>query len=198
MSTSPRYTTLVCDIGDVLFTWTPPPTSKLSRKVLFTSAAWHDYECGRITDEDVFYETVSRETGLAKADVEGFYAEARPTLRINEELLAIIRDAKARRPEFRVLLMSNISRPDFEDLLTRFDDWAVFDGVFISAEVGLCKPETGFYEHVIAQSGIDPSRSVFLDDKAKNTGAAASLGFRGVVYDDMAHVAQTLRGLFRD
>ncbi|EIW87254.1 HAD-like protein [Coniophora puteana RWD-64-598 SS2] len=193
---SPQYTTLVCDIGDVLFTWTPPAASKLSRKALFSSAAWHDYECGRINDGDVFCEAVSRETGLTKADVEGFYAEARPTLHVNEELLAIIRDIKAR--QFQVLLMSNISSPDFEDLLTRFDDWAVFDGVFISAEVGLCKPEIGFYEHVIAESGIDPRKSVFLDDKAKNTDAAASLGFRDVVYDDMAHVAHTLRSLFRD
>jgi FMN phosphatase YigB (HAD superfamily) len=47
-------------------------------------------------------------------------------------------------------------------------------------------------------TGVDPTRTVFVDDKLENVLTARSLGFHGVVFDDTDKVARLLRNLFGD
>lgn len=54
---------------------------------------------------------------------------------------------------------------------------ALFDGIVISGEVGLIKPDPRIYQLVTDQFELDPSTTLFIDDSAVNTGAADSLGW---------------------
>ena len=60
------------------------------------------------------------------------------------------------------------------------------------------KPNISFYQHVINQTGIDPSRTIFIDDKIENVLSARSFGMHGIVFDDQAKVVQQLKNLCGD
>jgi len=60
------------------------------------------------------------------------------------------------------------------------------------------KPNIGFYQHVIDKTGIDPSRTIFVDDKLENVLTARSFGMHGIVFDDQEKVIQQLKNLCGD
>ncbi len=59
------------------------------------------------------------------------------------------------------------------------DDY--FDRLFLSYKMGTVKPDPLIFEKVIAETGIDPSETLFLDDSKKNTEVAEMLGFKTFV-----------------
>ena len=59
-----------------------------------------------------------------------------------------------------------------------------FDGGIASCEAGYKKPDLEIYEMLIEKYGIDPKKSVFIDDKIENVEAARQLGMKGIVYLD--------------
>ena len=60
------------------------------------------------------------------------------------------------------------------------------------------KPNIGFYQHVIDKTGIDPSRTIFVDDKLENVLTARSFGMHGIVFDDQENVIQQLKNFCGD
>jgi epoxide hydrolase-like predicted phosphatase len=60
----------------------------------------------------------------------------------------------------------------------------LFDVVVDSSEVGVRKPDRRIYEMTLAElGGVDPARSVFLDDYVGNVEAARRLGMYGIVVE---------------
>ena len=94
--------------------------------------------------------------------------------------------------------LSNISLPDYEFVIELPTDWSIFDKVFASAVLGERKPDLAAYEKVVAETGIDPSTAVFVDDKIENVEAARSLGIHGIVFDKQEGVFAALRKIFGD
>ena len=60
------------------------------------------------------------------------------------------------------------------------------------------KPNIGFFKHVIDKSGIDPSRTIFVDDKSENVLTARSFGMHGIVFNDQSKVIKDLKNLCYD
>ena len=75
----------------------------------------------------------------------------------------------------RMALLSNAGL-DFGDPLRRTPFATLMERVFISAEMGLVKPDPEIYRVTMAALGIGPEETVFVDNKAVNTDAAAELG----------------------
>lgn len=188
MSTSslPHCNTLIFDIGDVLFSWSPETPTKIPAKTLrtiTTSPIWSRFECGQLSQEDC-YRLIAQEHGLDVEDLALAFRYARDSLQPNDDLVAFIRRLKEDSGEgLRVFAMSNISAPDYKFLRSKASDWSVFDSVFTSAAVGMRKPTLGFYKHVLDTIGGDPTSMAFIDDKAENVLSARSLGMHGVVFN---------------
>ncbi|KAG2342940.1 HAD-like protein [Suillus weaverae] len=201
MSFTSNYTTLIFDIGDVLFSWSPQTKTSISPKALrkiLSSPTWIDYERGRISQAEC-YARVGVEFSVDPTEVGRAFQDARDSLQSNEELISVIRHLKARSDgRLHVFAMSNISAPDYEVLRTKPADWSLFDGIFTSAGVGERKPNLGFYKAVISSTGVDPSRTIFVDDKIENVLSARSLGMRGIVFDDHRKVVRALYNLLGD
>lgn len=53
-----------------------------------------------------------------------------------------------------------------------------FEKVYFSFEVGMRKPDTEIYLHVLQQNDLSPKRTLFVDDKKENTDAAQALGLQ--------------------
>ena len=124
--------------------------------------------------------------------------QAKESLTADYDLVNFVRKLKQSNPQLRIFALSNVSQPDFEALRLKPADWGVFERVFTSAEIGERKPHLGAYNHLIAATGIDPHRAIFVDDKLENVFSAESLGFRGIAFDNVAKVKRTLLNLICD
>jgi epoxide hydrolase-like predicted phosphatase len=87
--------------------------------------------------------------------------------------------------DFRVLALSNINEIHVSAIdravkkhFGATDMRSYFHHVYYSHEVGHRKPEKEIYELVLDEEKLDPARTLFIDDKAENTEAAAGLGIQ--------------------
>ena len=87
----------------------------------------------------------------------------------------------ARAAGVRTCLLSNSWGADWYDR-TGFPE--VFDGVVISCEVGMRKPEPEIFQHAAQLISLPPSACVFVDDVAANITAAEACGMTGVLHVD--------------
>lgn len=86
-------------------------------------------------------------------------------------------------------LLSNISCIHHDFIFRTYPVFRTFrDGVF-SYRAGALKPDPRIYEIALAQFGIDPARTLFIDDLAPNIAAAEAFGLHGLVYDHHNHLA---------
>ena len=89
----------------------------------------------------------------------------------------------ARAAGVRTCLLSNSWGSEWYD---RTDFPALFDGVVISCEVGMRKPEPEIFEHAAQLIGLPPAACVFVDDVEANITAAEACGMTGVHHSDPA------------
>ncbi len=94
----------------------------------------------------------------------------------------------------RTALLSNAGF-DFGDAFRNAPFATVFERVFVSAELGLLKPEPEIYRHVARELGIELDRMVFIDNKAPNVEGATALGATGHVFTDVPRLRRFLESL---
>jgi putative hydrolase of the HAD superfamily len=97
--------------------------------------------------------------------------------RMDRKLVDFLRDLKG---SYTTALLSN-AWDDLRPLLV--DYWKIsdaFDHIFISAEMGLAKPDPEIYQQVISELGAHPSEVVFVDDFIENVRAAREAGWNAV------------------
>lgn len=58
----------------------------------------------------------------------------------------------------------------------------LFRGLFLSFEMKIRKPETGYFEHVLAEIRTPPAECLFIDDMAPNIEAARETGIQTLHY----------------
>ena len=87
----------------------------------------------------------------------------------------ILRDLKER--GIRLYALTHWSADTFHPAQAKFEflDW--FEDIVVSGRIGMIKPDPEIFRHAIDQCRLDPARTLFIDDSAKNTGAAAAIGF---------------------
>jgi len=192
---------VIFDLGDVLFTWSAKTKTSIPAKRLLEmlhSQTWFEYECGRYTDIEC-YTRIGEEFSIDPQEITFALQQARDSMESDEQLVSLIHELRDINPEICVYAMSNISLPDYIYLRkTKAVDWSIFDKVFTSAEAGERKPNLGFYQHVIDQTGLDPYRTVFVDDKVENVLSAGSFGIDGIVFDSPTNLVRQLRNKFGD
>jgi len=68
-----------------------------------------------------------------------------------------------------------------------------FDGLFLSYQTGLIKPDRGAYELVVESFNCRPDEVLYFDDSLSNVEAAADYGMQAVLANGIGAVTQTLR-----
>jgi putative hydrolase of the HAD superfamily len=69
----------------------------------------------------------------------------------------------------------------------RNSDWVqLFDRVFISAELGMTKPDPRIFDIVTADLGVGPEELAFIDDRPPNVAAAVAAGWNAHLWADDA------------
>lgn len=101
----------------------------------------------------------------------------------------ILRDGKkfvkrCKKKGHKVYILSNWDRPSFQELEKEFSKFLkLFDGVVISGDVGMLKPDPAIYSAIIEKYNLDPVETVFFDDRPENVKAAQEQGLYGILCD---------------
>ncbi|PYH48101.1 HAD-like protein [Aspergillus saccharolyticus JOP 1030-1] len=183
-------TTILVDLGGIFVH--PPLNHKLttagstiSLGRVLSSSIWMDYEVGKLEEDDCFQQ-VSVLFGFHEKDFRAMVSDLRETLTYDKHMLAVFRNLKTENPGVEIVLVSNISEPEYRALRRRWDSsfWETFDHIFTSWELGVKKPSLRFYQHVLRATRASPHKTLFIDDQPENVLAAMSLGMRGIVGTD--------------
>jgi 2-haloacid dehalogenase len=197
---------VVFDLGGVLIDWDP---RRLYRKLLADEAAVEDFLATICTPEwnaeqdrgrpfaDGVAELVERHPAHAAAITA--YHE-RWTEMLGGEIpgtVAVLTELRAARVPLYAL--SNWSAETFRLTRERFAflDW--FDGLVVSGEEGVAKPDRRIFELLLERFGLMPAATLFVDDSAANVAAARGLGLDAVQFRDAGGLRRELaaRGLGR-
>lgn len=101
---------------------------------------------------------------------------------------------------YRVFMLSNTNEIIFNWIKeTKFtiqgltvDDY--FDRLYLSYRMGVAKPELVIFDMLVADSGIAPSETLFIDDGRANIETARSLGFLTHLAADREDYRPVLKG----
>lgn len=82
---------------------------------------------------------------------------------------------------YSIYLLSNASS-DFHERRSGIPALSLFDGVIVSADYKLLKPEKEIYEALYKEFSLKPEECYFIDDVQKNIDGAAATGMDGHCY----------------
>ena len=188
-STAPaRPTAVVFDLGGVLIDWNP---RYLYRSVFdgdeqamerflaeVTTAEWNaQQDAGRSWAEAV--ETLTREHPEHADAIAAYWHRwpetlgdaIRPTVQILDEL---------RLTGIRLFALTNWSGETFPLARPRYAFLEWFDGIVVSGDVRMAKPDVRIFRHLIDRHALDPQATVFIDDSEANVLAAGELGMMAI------------------
>ncbi|MBQ8736124.1 MAG: HAD family phosphatase [Bacteroidaceae bacterium] len=184
---------LIFDLGGVLLNINPRATADAFAsmgvdKVLISDCfnlvnpVLRGLECGTVAPDEL-YSLVAGSMGL----------EVTPEVvqRIKDVWCSMLLDAPVekfrrlralREQGYKVFLLSNTNAIHWEMIERivcvlegrRLADY--FDGVYLSFEMHLCKPDVAIFEQLLAAEGVAAADCIFFDDTPANCEAAASLG----------------------
>lgn len=89
---------------------------------------------------------------------------------------------KCREQGYRLYVLSNAC-DHFYDYFPKYYDLDSFDGVLVSSDVRLIKPDTRIYELLCGTYDLKPEECVFIDDRPENVEAAEHVGMQGIVFE---------------
>ena len=99
---------------------------------------------------------------------------------------------------YSLFVLSNMSK-EYIDYLRKMPVYQHFDGDIISCEVGLIKPEREIYSLLLERFNLDPTQTMFIDDRKENVLAAAELGITPFHFDrkKTEQSCEQIRGLLK-
>ncbi|WP_308468196.1 HAD family hydrolase [Rathayibacter soli] len=145
-----------------------------------------------ITD---YWQLVASDVGAQFSDTkihQLWVSDFRSWLSADADTLDVLFELRAGRT--RMALLSNAGR-DFSSYFRHGPLGALFEGVFVSGELGIIKPAAKIFRHVMGKLAISAAQMVFVDNKEENVRGAEALGITGHVYTDAAHLRAFLESL---
>mgnify|MGYP000934383170 CR=1 FL=1 len=112
----------------------------------------------------------------------------------NEEVFEYI--AKTLKPNYKLALVSNATGNSVRRKIPE-EKLALFDEVFISAEVGLLKPDAKLFQLALDRLGVRAGETVFVDDHQKYIDGANAVGLQTILFrslDDLQTNIEQLAG----
>lgn len=199
---------VVFDFGGVVFRWQPLQLLQEVLPALAVDAAaaqalaerifqgfrpgsdWAEFDRGSV-DADTLVARIAARTGLAPDAVRTVVEAVPPHLEVQAPTLALMRTL--REAQHPLYYLSNMPAPYADYLERHHDFFAWFEAGLFSARVGLIKPEPAIFARAVRDFGIDPARSVFIDDHAGNIAAARAEGWQAVHFTSAPDCEAALR-----
>ncbi len=99
-----------------------------------------------------------------------------------EETVEIL-DALRNRKTHRLLALTNWSHETFPTALELFPFLHWFEGIVVSGEEKLIKPDPRIYELLINRYDVKPQQAIFIDDNPHNVEGAKEAGLHAIRFE---------------
>ena len=193
---------IVFDFGGVLIDWSPV---YLYRQVFETEEEMNYFlehvcrydwnllqDAGRPLDEGIrllqekhpeYTEEIAMYYGRWEEMLGGTYEE-------NTKLIKPLKE------KYKVYGLTNWSAETIHLAMKRYDFFHDLDGIVVSGEEKLAKPDRRLYEILLERYSLQPGESLFIDDNAANIETARELGFQVIHFTGEMNLEQWLRDNF--
>jgi len=191
----------VFDFGGVLIEWDPRhlyrkifgagEEAAMERFLAFVcSATWNlMQDAGRSFDEAVA-ELTARFPGEAERIAAYHHRWEEMVPHDFPDTVAVVEALKA--AGVPLYGITNFSAEKFAPTRRRFAFFELFDGIVVSGEVRLVKPDPAIFLHFLERHGLVAGECVFIDDSPVNVAAARRLGFHGIDFAGAADLRDRL------
>jgi 2-haloacid dehalogenase len=198
MTSSP--TTVVFDVGNVLLRWDP---RNLYRRIFDDEMQIEWFLSTICTTEWNVEQDRGRDWDEAVALLVGQYPDHETSIRAfhdrwHETVSGVIEDNVALLQRLRqagvpTYCITNFSGPKFVEAQKRFPFLASFDGVVVSGDERVLKPDPAIYELLLSRYGLVAGDCIFIDDSAANVEGARKIGMHAVHYREPLDLGAELR-----
>ncbi len=160
-------------------------------RLVFESETSRKASVGAISEE-AHWEAVARRLNRPQ-EIEAIRAEFFAGDVLDRGLVNFIRSL---RPRWKTGVISN-AWSGMRAYITaqKFDD--AFDGLVMSAEVGVAKPKAEIYLLALEQLGVSPGEAVFVDDFDENVEGARAVGMSAIHFRDPESALAELKNLLK-
>jgi putative hydrolase of the HAD superfamily len=196
---APAVRNVIFDLGGVVFDWNPDhivsrvqpvPELRASLKAaLFGHADWRLFDRGTLSESELI-ERLQLRIGATRQEVEAILDAVRNSLVEKPETLELIRALQGQGTPLYCL--SNMPASVYTHLRQRHNFWDAFNGIVISGEVQMMKPEPEVFLHLLATFNLRAEESVFVDDLLANIESARQVGLHAIWFKDAAQCRREL------
>jgi putative hydrolase of the HAD superfamily len=189
---------VIMDLGGVMLDWNPDhlltpiePDPELRRQLRsrIFSHDWQQFDRGMLTELQL-QERLQHTTGFSRNEVLDLFEAVRGHLSEKPETVKLVRALQQR--GFDIYCLSNMPVPMYEHLRRQHTFWDVFQGVVVSGEIQMMKPEPQIYLHLLERFGLIARESVFVDDMQANVDAAKAVGLHAIRFQSATQCQQEL------
>lgn len=177
--------TVVFDVGKVLLTFEPERVASLLpaehrealKEAMFGPVhRWSEFDLGRKSNEQIAGEIAAAAgvPGGAEMVLEALYRfpETMEPLPLYHCIDPLKKLGK------RLYALTNYAEPSFTYTKAAFPALKELDGEVVSSREKLCKPEKELYRRLLDRYGINPGKTLYIDDVEANVRAGAEIGLR--------------------
>lgn len=180
-----RPDTVLFDLGNVLVDWSPRYLyTKLFRNrphemdwflTHVCNGAWNvRHDAGESFPDNVA--VLADQHPWYRQEIEAFWHRWPETMKGPiDGSVALLEALHAR--EVPLYALTNWSAETFHHAEERLPFLSRFRGITVSGRVKVAKPDPRIFEICQQTHGLDPARTLFVDDSQRNTAAAAALGY---------------------
>lgn len=191
---------IVFDMAWVLFEYRPmefvrkycpnPDDAELVNRELFCAPEWNETDRGTMTDQEYLALALSRIPERLHAAAQYLYEHWHEMPRPFESMEKLIQALKGN--GYKIYLLTNMSSR-FYRFYRRIPAVKYFDGMIVSADVHLLKPQPEIYLKLFERFCLKPEECFFIDDRKENIEAGEALGMKGFCYrQDMEELKSAL------
>lgn len=202
---TPVLKNVIFDVGNVFVRWSPPEIIERCFNIprgreenharvaqLFGSPLWKAVNRGELTraEAELAYR---HQHGLSAMESEAlfFHAMDHQTAVEGTENLAL----RLKNAGYGIYGLTDNVREIVSHSKIRHTFWTLMDGVVVSAEVGVLKPDLKIYKYLLNTYTLKAVECVFLDDVAGNVEGAQRSGMHALIFTDAQAAETALSGL---
>lgn len=196
---------VVFDVGQVLleFDWkgfiaamgiSDTKQKQLSNITLGNIEHWNQHDRG-MSDEEFIEKSVQLEPDI-RPEIEYYMKNIGTVVKEYDYSVPLIKELKNR--GYMVYILSNYGITPFKYAHQHMNFFKEVDGMVISSDVGIVKPDRGIYEKLFEKYKLLPGECVFIDDRADNIEAAKNLDMSGIVFKNIEQLLKELRNIINE